>query len=189
VPLLLIAVVVGFLARLLRNQSTAPLVFQRFWLLGIAAGLQVALVPRLRGSLRTTMLFLTIGMAVVWLAVNIVKTSNTTLRWSLVVIAAGTFMNVVPTFAYGAMPVDGKALRSIGVHRDLNPSAFGAKHVEVNSSSAQFFGDRFPIRPLHCVASLGDFVEMFGIALLISGIPKRSVAALDSPSNYGPLTT
>jgi Family of unknown function (DUF5317) len=189
VPLLLVALSVGFIARLFRKLSTMPLVFQRFWLLGIAVGLQVALVPRLRGPLRTAMLFLTIAMSIFWLAINIVKTSNTTLRWSLVLLATGTIMNVAPTLAFGAMPVDGKALRSIGAHRDLNPSAFGAKHVEVNSSSAQFFGDRFPIRPLRCVASLGDFVEMFGIALLISGIPKRSVTTLGLQSDYGPLTT
>lgn len=188
-PLLLVAISFGFVARQLRKPSAVPLVFQRFWLLGAATGLQVGLVPALRGSFRTVALFLTLAAALSWLVLNTVRTNNKNLRWALFLIAAGALMNVVPTLAHGAMPVDAGALRSIGVTQPLNPSRVGAKHVVVNTGSAQFFGDRFPIRPLRCVASIGDFVEMFGIALLITAIPKRSPKPVNEGSPYGPLTT
>lgn len=188
-PLLLVALSVGFVARQLRTPSAIPLVFQRFWLLGAAAGLQVGLVPALRGSFRSFVLFLTLAAALSWLVVNVVCTNNKTLRWALLVISAGALMNVIPTLAFGAMPVDAGALRSIGVTQPLNPSRAGAKHVVVSTGSARFFGDRFPIRPLRCVVSVGDFVEMFGIALLITAIPKRAIAPAVSRAPYGPLIT
>lgn len=188
-PLLVIALSVGFIARQLRKSSAVPILFHRFWLLGLAVGLQAGLVPALRGHLRTLTLFSTLAAALLWLGYNIVKTKNKTLRWALLIIAAGTFMNLLPTLRHGAMPVDREALRSVGVTHELNQSAPGAKHVVVNAGSAEFFGDRFPIRRLHCVASFGDFVEMFGIALLITAIPKRSATPVVPRSVYGPLTT
>jgi Family of unknown function (DUF5317) len=188
-PLLLVALSIGFVARQLRAPSAVPLVFQRFWLLGVAAGLQVGLVPALQGSLRSVVLFLTLAGAVWWLISNIVWTNNKTLRWALLVIAAGAIMNVIATLAHGAMPVDAGALRSLGATEPLNPSRAGAKHIVVNAGSTQFFGDRFPIRPLRCVVSIGDFVEMFGIALLITAIPKRVGTPAVSRAPYGPLTT
>lgn len=188
-PLLLIAVFAGFVARQLRKPTETPILFHRLGLLVVALGFQVLLVPALRGQVRTAVLFLTLAAAIAWLVQNIVKTNNKILRWALLLIAGGTFMNVLPTLAHGAMPVDREALRSVGFTGALNPSAPGVKHVVVDSGSADFFGDRFPIRPLHCVASLGDFVEMFGIALLITAIPKRSATTTVSISAHGPLTT
>jgi hypothetical protein len=188
-PLFVIALFAGFVARELRKPAFTPLVFQRFWILGVAAVVQVVLVPSLAGSFRAAVLFLTLGTAVVWLVFNVVRTKNKTLRWALLIVAFGTFMNVIPTLSYGAMPVDGAALRAAGSNQQLDRSALGAKHVVINSGSAEFFGDRFPLRPLRCVASLGDFVEMFGIALLISVIPKRSRTLAVSPLAHGALTT
>jgi Family of unknown function (DUF5317) len=188
-PLLLVALTLGFVARQFRAPSGVPLVFQRFWLLGVAAGLQVGLVPKLRGLPRSFLLCFTLAAAMSWLVLNIVRTNNGILRWALLVVAAGAFMNIVPTLAHGAMPVDAGAIRSIGATQPLDPSRAGAKHVVVKAGSAQFFGDRFPIRPLHCVASIGDFVEMFGIALLVTAIPKRVVPPAFSKTHQGPLTT
>lgn len=188
-PLLLIALFTGFVARLFRAPSAIPLSFHRLRVLGLAFVVQVLLVPALRGHLRTLTLFFTLGAALTWLVVNIVRTNNKTLRWALLVIAAGTFMNVVPTLGHGAMPVDREALRSAGFVGAVNSSAPGVKHVVVDPGSASFFGDRFPIRPLHCVASIGDFAEMLGIALLITAIPRRPLSAGFSRSAHGPLTT
>jgi predicted membrane channel-forming protein YqfA (hemolysin III family) len=188
-PLFVIALCVGFVARELRKPATTPLVFQKFWILGAAAGVQVVVVPLLTGKVRAAALFLTLGTAVVWLVFTIVRTKNKTLRWALLIVAAGTLMNIIPTLSYGAMPVDGAALRAAGSTHQLDRSAFGAKHVVVTGASVHFLGDRFPLRPLRCVASLGDFVEMFGIALLISVIPKRSRTLAVSPLAHGALTT
>jgi Family of unknown function (DUF5317) len=186
-PLLLISLFVGFVARQLRKPTEMPLSFHRLWLLGIALGLQVGLVPTLTGPPKTFVLFLSLAAVVAWLVNNVVKTDNEPLRGALLLIAAGAFMNIMPTLMHGAMPVDREALRSVGAVRASNGSIPGSKHVVVNPGSASFFGDRFPLRSLHCVASVGDFAEMLGIALLITALPKRPVTR--TVSTHGPLTT
>lgn len=188
-PLLLVALFTGFVARQFRAPTQVPLSFFRLRLLGVALVVQALVVPALKGHLRTLTLFFTLATALTWLISNIVRTNNKTLRWALLIIAAGTFMNVVPTLSHGAMPVDREALRSAGFAGAIDTSRSGAKHVIVDQGSAQFFGDRFPIRRLHCVASIGDFVEMLGIALLITAVPRRSAPTLFSRPAHGPLTT
>ena len=188
-PLFFIALFVGFGARQLRKSTQVPVLFRRLWLLGIALGLQVGVLPVLRGAPRRAVLFFSLAAAMAWLVDNVVRTNNKALRGALLLITVGAFMNIVPTLGHGAMPVDGEAARSIGLVRAPNDSAPGTKHVIVSRGSAQFFGDRFPIRSLHCVASIGDFVEMLGIALLVSALPKGAAQTKNLRPAHGPLTT
>jgi Family of unknown function (DUF5317) len=190
-PLFLISLSIGFVVRFLRKTADVPIVFRRRWLLGLALGLQIGVVPALSGPSKTIVLFVSLGAAVGWLVHNVVRANSEALRFALLMIAAGAFMNIVPTLSHGAMPVDREALRSVGFVRGVNSQAPGTKHVIV-AGSASFLGDRFPIRSLNCVVSLGDFAEMLGIALLITALPKRpqsSRAPKTSISIQGPLTT
>jgi Family of unknown function (DUF5317) len=191
-PLFVISLFIGFVARHLRKPTEVPIVFVRLWLLGLALGLQIGVVPALSGPARTIVLFVSLAAAVGWLVHNVVQTDNQALRFALLLVAAGTFMNILPTLTHGAMPVDREALRSVGYVRGSSNPAPGAKHTMVSSDSAGFFGDRFPIRSLHCVVSVGDFAEMLGIALLVTAVPKRSGSLRLSKtpmSVQGPLTT
>jgi hypothetical protein len=80
-------------------------------------------------------------------------------------------MNAVPIFQYGAMPVQRQAAYAIGYRDSDSPSFRSPKHVVVDD--APLLGDRFAIPAVDAVASIGDFVEMGAVALLVSIIPKR----------------
>ena len=79
-PLFFIALFVGFGTRQLRKSTQVPVLFRRLWLLGIALGLQVGLLPALRGAPRRAVLFISLAAAMAWLVDNVVRTNNKALR-------------------------------------------------------------------------------------------------------------
>jgi Family of unknown function (DUF5317) len=165
-----VALVTGLIARYFRKIEVPQLRFRWPGLLGGALAAQIFVVPKLTHG-RSFALVATIGAASAWLIVNVFFARSLAVRVALCGIALGATMNAIPMIEYGSMPVDRQALHDIGYRDSDNTGAVAAKHVIV--AEAPLLGDRFAIRPLRAVASLGDFVEMVAVALLISAIPKR----------------
>jgi hypothetical protein len=174
-----IAAAIGLIARAVSGTETQPLRFRWLGLLGVALIGQIAIVPRLGDPARALALTTTIAAATLWLVLNVVSAKSHTVRVALCGIALGAAMNAIPILQYGSMPVERNALHAIGYDESDNTGERGAKHVIVDG--APLLGDRFALRPIRAVASLGDFVELGAVALLISAIPRRRRSSLPSP--------
>jgi hypothetical protein len=171
VLLLVIAVVVGFAARVAVVRDQPAIKFQWIGLLGGAFVVQL-FVGRLTGLSRGMALGISVVSAIAWLVRNLVGAPSAYVRSALLIFSIGAAMNAGPIITYGKMPVDRQALHDIG-YTDRDNSGFRAsKHLIVEK--APFLGDRFAMPALRTVGSLGDFVEMVGIAGLVAVIPKRN---------------
>jgi Family of unknown function (DUF5317) len=171
VILLGLAVAVGFVIRVVQRGPKPVVRFRWIALLGGAAAVQMFVVPNVQGLARPLLLAVTITAAVTWLIGNLKSAASPTVRVALCGIALGAALNAAPIIKYGSMPVQRGALHAIGYQESDNTGERGAKHVIVDH--APFLCDRFALPPLHSVASLGDFVELAAIALLVSTIPHR----------------
>jgi Family of unknown function (DUF5317) len=169
--LFVVALAAGVALRWMRLATFAPLKLRWNPLLGVALIVQLFVLPRLDADARPAVLGATLLGAAAWLFGNIVAARSNSLRVALLGVALGAAMNAIPMVQFGSMPVERAALYAVGHQESDNTGERGAKHLIVDN--APFLGDRFALRPFGAVVSLGDFVELAALALLISCVPKR----------------
>lgn len=181
--LFVVAIAAGFVLRAFVRGPRPPIVLRGFGLLGAALCGQALVVPRLDDPWRAIALVATVAAGLAWIVWNIVAASTNTVRIAFAAFAVGAAMNAVPIIRHGSMPVQRSAVSEIGHHESENTGARGAKHVIVDD--ATFLGDRYAVAPLGSVVSLGDFVALGAIALLISALPmprRRTRIVLGRPT-------
>lgn len=187
--LVMIAVVLGFVVRQALARSSCPNPSSAAslcygWVPVSALALQARLSSRLPPESRSFVTNCTTAAVIAWLLVNAYQSSAGSRRVALLVIACGAALNLAPILQLGAMPVDRAALTAAGYPADYDvTSGHLSKHVAVAHEDVSLLGDRFAIPPLRTVASIGDFVELAGIGLLISTHPKRR-GTIVSRSSY-----
>lgn len=173
--LFVFAVALGLAMRSLLPTRQTPLRFRWNGLLGVALTVQLFVLPKIPNPVRPATLAATLFVAAAWLVANVAAACSNSVRVALSGIALGAVMNAIPMIQYGSMPVERKALYDIGRQESENTGALGAKHLIVDN--APFLSDRFALRPFGAVASLGDFVELAALGLLVSSVPKRQKIA------------
>ncbi len=178
--LLIIALVVGFSLRSFVPAGDGTPLRAVPMLVG-ALVVQAFVAPMFSGLQHSVLLF---GSAIVgtgWLIANMVVTRSF-VRLGLGAFALGAVLNLIPIVQYGSMPVDRHALLRSGIRQTQVDEQPALKHMMV-VGDAPFLSDRFAIRQLHMVASLGDFVEVIGVVLLVAAWPRvrRPAAVTGSP--------
>ncbi len=177
--LIVIAIVCGLLVRetAIFWRRTAverkPMALRYVGVPVVALTLQALVVGRLGAPFRPILVVCTTAAVTAWLLFNVGGNDAPARRLALVTIALGSALNLIPMLQFGAMPVDATALRDAGFSSSENiTSGHLSKHVRLSHEDAPFLADRIAIPWLRTVLSIGDFVELGGVVLLVSTQPK-----------------
>jgi hypothetical protein len=140
-----------------------------------ALAIQALVAGRMPAEVRPFLSVTTTSAIIGWLLINAFRNAVLSRRLAFVTIALGTALNLALIVRFGAMPVDPAALAAAGFSHTYDvASGHLSKHLAFTHQDMPFLGDRFGIAWLRSVASIGDFVELAGIALLVSTHPKRA---------------
>jgi hypothetical protein len=162
---LIIAVILGYLLKgSLKNIDAAKV--KGLYFVSSAIILEFIIIKLLKNS------YLTIGaltyvldliMYILLLTFVYLNRSN---KW-IMIVGIGIILNAVVIFSNGgAMPVDVQAVKALGFTGEISSQGL---YVEMQEATRfAFLGDILPMKyPKPGVASIGDFVEVIGLALYI----------------------
>ncbi len=174
---LIIAILLGYLFKgSLKNIDVAKIKGLYFVFSGIILEfIMVKLIKSNYLNIGTLTYFLDLIMYGMLLTFVFLNRNN---KW-IMVIGVGFLLNAAVIFLNGgAMPVDAQAVRSLGFTGDI--SSLGLYTVINQGTRLAFLGDIIPMKyPKPGVASIGDFVEVIGLALYIITEMKKKKSSLN----------